>query len=118
LLDEIASAFRSDLPECQLILVDYFVGFIRNALPALRLVVNAATAMGHSVLALALALEFIYIMLTARGTTDLLQAQVDMGSGDMGLCGWTVLRIEMGHCGINGFESPVASPVGRCHAGF
>jgi 6-phosphogluconate dehydrogenase len=77
LLDEIASAFRSDPPDGQLILADHFVAFIRNALPALRRVLSAATGTGHAVLSLASALEFIYIMLTARGTTDLIQAQGD-----------------------------------------
>jgi 6-phosphogluconate dehydrogenase len=77
LLDDIASAFRSDLPEGQLIFADHFVVLIRDALPALRRVVSGATAAGHAVPALASALGFLDTLRTARGTTDLIQAQRD-----------------------------------------
>ncbi len=77
LLDDIASAFRSELPEGQLIFADHFVEIISGNLPALRRVVSAATAAGHAVPALASALGFLDTMRTARGTTDLIQAQRD-----------------------------------------
>jgi len=77
LLDDIASAFRRDPPEGQLIFADDFVALIRDALPALRRVVSGATAAGHAVPALASALCFLDTLRTARGTTDLIQAQRD-----------------------------------------
>ncbi len=77
LLDDIASAFRGDLPKGQLIFADSFVPLIREALPALRRVVGAAVAAGHAIPALSSALAFIDTMQTARGTTDVVQAQRD-----------------------------------------
>jgi 6-phosphogluconate dehydrogenase len=53
------------------------VVLIRDALPALRRVVSGATAAGHAVPALASALGFLDTLRTARGTTDLIQAQRD-----------------------------------------
>lgn len=77
MLDDIASAFRSDLPEGQLIFADHFAAIIKDALPALRRVVSAAIAAGHAVPALASALGFLDTMCCARGTADLIQAQRD-----------------------------------------
>ncbi len=77
LLDDIATAFRGDLPEGQLIFADHFVTLIRDALPSLRRAVSAATAAGHAVPALASSLGFLDTMRTARGTTDVIQAQRD-----------------------------------------
>ena len=77
LLDDIATAFRGDLPEGQLIFAPHFVQMIAQALPSLRRVVSAATGAGHAVPALASALGFVETMRRARGTTDLIQAQRD-----------------------------------------
>lgn len=77
LLDDIASAFRGNLPEGQLIFADSFVPMIQEALPALRRVVGAAVAAGHATPVLSSALAFIDTMQTARGTTDVIQAQRD-----------------------------------------
>jgi 6-phosphogluconate dehydrogenase len=77
LLDDIASAFRSDLPNGQLILAPAFVEMLTPVIPALRRVVAGAVSAGHAVPALASALGFLDTMGTARGTTDLAQAQRD-----------------------------------------
>ncbi|HCP80543.1 MAG TPA: phosphogluconate dehydrogenase (NADP(+)-dependent, decarboxylating) [Octadecabacter sp.] len=77
LLDDIASAFRGDLPEGQLIFSEVFAKVIRDGLPALRRVVGAAIAGGHPVPALASALGFLDTMRAARGTADVIQAQRD-----------------------------------------
>ena len=77
LLDDIASAFRGDLPEGQLIFSEVFAKLIGDKLPALRRVVGAAVAGGHPVPALASALGFLDTMRVARGTADVIQAQRD-----------------------------------------
>ncbi|SMX33547.1 NADP-dependent phosphogluconate dehydrogenase [Octadecabacter ascidiaceicola] len=77
LLDDIASAFRGDLPEGQLIFSETFAKFIRDGFPALRRVVSVAVAGGHPVPALASALGFLDTMRAARGTADVIQAQRD-----------------------------------------
>lgn len=77
LLDDIATAFRGDLPQGQLILSGHFAGLIAQHVPAMRRVVSAAMAAGHPVPALASALSFLDTMRIARGTTDVIQAQRD-----------------------------------------
>ncbi|MGJ8610486.1 MAG: NADP-dependent phosphogluconate dehydrogenase [Octadecabacter sp.] len=77
LLDDIANAFRGDLPEGQLMFADRFVALIADGLPSLRRVVGAAMSAGHAVPALASALSFLDTMRSARGTADLVQAQRD-----------------------------------------
>lgn len=77
LLDDIAVAFRADLPEGELIFAPAFVDMLMPAIPALRRVVSSAVAAGHAIPALASALGFLDTMRTARGTTDLVQAQRD-----------------------------------------
>ena len=77
LLDDIASAFRKDLPKGELIFAPTFVDILQDTIPALRRVVAAATTAGHPIPALASALAFLDTMRVARGTTDLIQAQRD-----------------------------------------
>ena len=77
LLDDISAAFRGDLPHDQLIFAPDFADRLRKALPALRRVVGAAVMGGHAVPALSSALAFLDSFATARGTTDLVQAQRD-----------------------------------------
>ena len=77
LLDDIATAFRGDLPKGELIFADAFAQMLRTALPSLRRVVAAATLAGHPIPALASALAFLDTMRVARGTTDVIQAQRD-----------------------------------------
>lgn len=77
LLADIASAYRSDLPEGEMIFAPAFVDKLGQALPHLRHVVATATAAGHPVAALSSALAFMETLTQARGTTDLVQAQRD-----------------------------------------
>lgn len=77
LLDDISDAFRSDLLEGELIFAPAFVEMLKTAVPSLRRVVCAATTAGHAIPALSSALSFLDTMRTARGTTDLVQAQRD-----------------------------------------
>ncbi|MCF2905281.1 NADP-dependent phosphogluconate dehydrogenase [Octadecabacter sp. CECT 8868] len=77
MLDDIAAAFRSGLPEGELIFAPRFVSLLKAAAPSLRRVVSAALTAGHAVPALTSALTFFDTMRTKRGTTDLVQAQRD-----------------------------------------
>lgn len=77
LLDDMASAIRSGLPQEQLIFSADFVALVKNGLPALRRVVGYASASGLPVPALSNALAYFDTMRQARGTTDLIQAQRD-----------------------------------------
>ena len=77
LLDDIATAFRGDLPKDELIFAPTFVAMLHDAIPALRRVVSGAVMAGHPIPALASALAFLDTMRVARGTTDVIQAQRD-----------------------------------------
>jgi 6-phosphogluconate dehydrogenase len=78
LLDDIAHAFREDLaPHGLLALAPYFRDRLAEAVPALRRVVAAAAMAGEPAPALAAALAFHDTFRTARGTTNLIQAQRD-----------------------------------------
>ena len=77
LLDDIATAFRSALPQHQLIFAPAFVSLLKTSLPALRKVVAAAISAAHPVPVMSAALSFIDSIGQARGTTDLTQAQRD-----------------------------------------
>ncbi|QQA43494.1 NADP-dependent phosphogluconate dehydrogenase [Pelagovum pacificum] len=96
LLDEIASAFRGNLPEGQLIFGDDFAELLRSTMPALRKVVSAAALSGHAVPAFSAALGFLDTMSTARGTTDLIQGQRDR----FGMHGFE--RLDTGETGQHG----------------
>ena len=77
LLDDIATAFRTDLPLGQLIFAPAFAALLQAGLPALRRVVAAALLAGHPVPVMSAALAWIDSIGQARGTTDLTQAQRD-----------------------------------------
>ncbi|MEM6729562.1 MAG: NADP-dependent phosphogluconate dehydrogenase, partial [Pseudomonadota bacterium] len=77
LLDDIATAFRGDLPEGRLILSDHFAPLLREHIAALRRVVAQATLMGLPVQALASAVSWFDEIRQARGTADLIQGMRD-----------------------------------------
>ena len=77
LLDDIARAFRADLPGQSLILAPAFVRMLEDTLPALRRVVSQAVLSGAPVPSLAAALGYFDTMRTGRGTASLIQAQRD-----------------------------------------
>ena len=77
LLDDIATAYRHDLPHGQLAFAPAMVTRLQEALPALRRVVSAAATQGHAAPALSSALSFVDTLRHARGTADVIQAQRD-----------------------------------------
>ncbi len=77
LLDDIAAALRDGPPEGLLIFAPRLSGRLREGIPALRRVTASALSGGQPVPALAAALSYFDTMRTARGTTDLIQAQRD-----------------------------------------
>ena len=77
LLDDIATAFRSALPEGQLIFAPAFTTLLKTSLPALRRVTAAAISAAHPVPVMSAALTWVDSIGQARGTTDLTQAQRD-----------------------------------------
>ena len=77
LLDDIATAFRTALPEGRLILAEPIADILRSNMPALRRVVARAIMAGIPVPALSSAISWFDEISQARGTTDLIQAQRD-----------------------------------------
>lgn len=77
LLDDIATAFRGDLPEGRLILSDFFAPLLAKHIGALRRVVAQAVLAGLPVPALSSALSWYDEIRQARGTADLIQGQRD-----------------------------------------
>ncbi|MCR9113806.1 MAG: NADP-dependent phosphogluconate dehydrogenase [Rhodobacteraceae bacterium] len=77
LLDDIAQAFRGDLPRGQLILSPTFSELLGRTIPALREVVAASVAGGHAVPALAAALGWYDTMRQGFGSANIIQAQRD-----------------------------------------
>lgn len=77
MLDDIADAFRADLPKGRLILSDHFIKVLTDNVAGLRRVVAAAALKGIPVPALSAALSWFDTIRQARGTTDLTQAQRD-----------------------------------------
>ena len=77
LLDDIATAFRGDLPDGRLILSDHFAPLLKDHIAALRRVVAQATLMGLPVQALASAVSWFDEIRQARGTADLIQGMRD-----------------------------------------
>ena len=76
-LDRVLAAYRAD-PGLPLLCLDPgFAEELRNALPAWRTVVAAATASGHAVPALSASLGWFDTMRQGRGTAALIQAQRD-----------------------------------------
>ncbi|MCV6825222.1 MULTISPECIES: NADP-dependent phosphogluconate dehydrogenase [Halocynthiibacter] len=77
LLDDISAAFRGELPKGRLILAPAFAKRLVNGSAALRRVVASAAMNGQATPAFSAALAYFDTMRTARGTTDLVQAQRD-----------------------------------------
>jgi 6-phosphogluconate dehydrogenase len=77
LLDDIARAFRAGVPHGIIAFAPGFAARLAEALPALRRVVAAAAGAGVPVPALSAALAYLDTFRTARGTTNLIQAQRD-----------------------------------------
>jgi len=77
MLDDIAEAFRNELPQGHLVLSQHFIKVLTGNIAGLRRVVSAAALKGLPVPALAAALSWFDTIRQARGTTDLTQAQRD-----------------------------------------
>ncbi|MEL6701364.1 MAG: NADP-dependent phosphogluconate dehydrogenase, partial [Pseudomonadota bacterium] len=77
LLDDIATAFRSEPTHGRLILSDHFAPMLTSNVAALRRVVAAAVLRGLPVPALSSALSWFDEIRQARGTADLIQGQRD-----------------------------------------
>ncbi|MGB0798316.1 MAG: NADP-dependent phosphogluconate dehydrogenase [Planktomarina sp.] len=77
MLDDIADAFRTELPDDRLILSPHFIKILTQNVAGLRRVVCAAALQGLPVPALSAALSWFDTIRQARGTTDLTQAQRD-----------------------------------------
>ena len=77
LLDDIATAFRGDLPGQTLILAPTFARLLNDNTGALRRLVARAILAGQPVPALAAALGYHDTMRLGRGTASLIQAQRD-----------------------------------------
>ncbi len=77
LLDDIATAFRADLPGSSLILAPAFARMLEGSVAALRRTVARAALGGLPVPALAAALGYYDTMRHATGTAALIQAQRD-----------------------------------------
>ncbi len=77
LLDDIAEAFREDLPHGQLFLSPRFAEILKRTVPALRKVVAEAVTGGHAIPALSAALQWYDSMRQGYGTANIIQAQRD-----------------------------------------
>ncbi|PKP75138.1 MAG: phosphogluconate dehydrogenase (NADP(+)-dependent, decarboxylating) [Alphaproteobacteria bacterium HGW-Alphaproteobacteria-6] len=103
LLDDIARAVRTGLPEGLLIFAPAFAEALARGVPALRRTVAAAALGGHAAPALGAALSYFDQMTRARGTADLIQGQRDF----FGAHGF-----ERTDRPGKGFHGPWASPRG------
>ncbi|MFX0540671.1 NADP-dependent phosphogluconate dehydrogenase [Roseovarius sp. S4756] len=77
LLNDIAEAFRADMPGGQLILAPAMAAELTRTIPALRRVAAAAVAGGHPAPALGAAIGWFDTMRQGHGTADIIQAQRD-----------------------------------------
>jgi len=77
LLDDLANAFRSELPQGELILAPAIRTRLDASIGALRRVVTAGIACGIPVPVLSASLAWFDSIRTARGSTNLIQAQRD-----------------------------------------
>jgi 6-phosphogluconate dehydrogenase len=77
LLDDFATAFRSELPGGELILAPAIRDLLDGSIGALRRVVAAAVLSGVAVPALGAALAWYDSIRRGRGTANLIQAQRD-----------------------------------------
>ncbi|MEL7093282.1 MAG: NADP-dependent phosphogluconate dehydrogenase [Pseudomonadota bacterium] len=78
MLDDFATAFRSELPLGRLVLSDHFAAILRDNIGALRRVVSTAVMVGIPVPALSSAVSWFDETSQARGTTDMIQALRDI----------------------------------------
>jgi 6-phosphogluconate dehydrogenase len=78
MLDDIAEAFRTDLPHGQLILSSPFAQMLARTVPALREVVAGAVTAGHPVPVLASGMAWYDSMRQGYGTANIIQAQRDV----------------------------------------
>jgi 6-phosphogluconate dehydrogenase len=77
LLDDFADAFRSELPENELILAPEIRKMLEGSIGALRRVVAAAVLSGVAAPSLSASLVWYDTIRRARGTANLIQAQRD-----------------------------------------
>ena len=77
LLDDLADALRSDLPQGELILAPAIRSRLKASIAALRRVVTAGITAGIPVPVLSASLAWFDSIRTARGSTNLIQAQRD-----------------------------------------
>jgi len=77
LLDDLADAFRTDLPQNELILAPAIRARLDASIGALRRVVTAGINNGVPVPVLSASLAWFDSIRTARGSTNLIQAQRD-----------------------------------------
>lgn len=77
LLDDLAEAFRTELPACHLILAPALRARLEISVLALRRVVAAGVSLGVAMPALSASLAWYDSMRRARGTANLIQAQRD-----------------------------------------
>ena len=77
LLDDLAAAFRTELPGGHLILSPAIRGQLARSIPSLRKVVAAGACLGVALPALSASLAWYDTMRRARGAANLIQAQRD-----------------------------------------
>ncbi|CUI62287.1 NADP-dependent phosphogluconate dehydrogenase [Cognatishimia activa] len=77
LLDDIATAFRGNLPDGRLILSDHFAPLLLSKMDQLRKVVSQAVLAGLPVAALSSAISWFDEVRQSRGTADMIQGQRD-----------------------------------------
>ena len=77
MLDDISTAFKSDLPHGRLILSDHFASLLKTHIGALRRVVATATLAGLPVPALSSAVSWYDEIRQPRGTANMIQGQRD-----------------------------------------
>lgn len=77
MLDDISTAFKSDLPHGRLILSNHFASLLKTHIGALRRVVATATLAGLPVPALSSAVSWYDEIRQPRGTANMIQGQRD-----------------------------------------
>ena len=77
LLDDIATAFRGDMPGGRLVLSDHFAPLLTQNVASLRRIVSAAVLRGLPVPALSSALSWFDEIRQERGTADVIQGMRD-----------------------------------------
>jgi len=77
LLDDLAEAFRGDLPMGQLILAPRIIALLETSIPSLRRVAAAGASTGVALPALSAALAWYDSIRRGRGSANMIQAQRD-----------------------------------------